>query len=337
VNTKPTKRAQTTLKDIAEAANVSEMTVSRVLRNTGSMSQKTRQKVLDVVDELGFVPNKIAGSLATSSSNLIAVIVPSLINQVFTEVLAGITDQLESQDFKSVIGISEYDPKLEEGLIRSMLSWRPSGLIVSGMKHTDQTLKMLENAGIPIVQIMSVSENPVDACVGVDHIEAGALMAQHFIERGFKRIGYIGWSDRDLNAAKRFEGFSLELAKHNITVEGTVEFDQPLDMELGKVGLKRLLAEHPDLEAVYFPNDVSAIGGYFYCIESGIDVPKDLAIAGFSGLSIGQLLPTPLTTIGIDRFEIGQRSAEIITQRLNNETPELINVRDIKLIKGSTT
>jgi len=336
-NEKKTKPAQSTLRDVAMAANVSEMTVSRVLRNTGSVAEKTRDKVLKIVDQLGFVPNQIAGSLATSTSNLIAVIIPSLRNQVFTEVLSGITDHLESNGFKAVIGISEYDLDREEALIRSMLSWRPSGLVVSNMAHTQSTRKILKQAGIPVVQIMEIEQDAVDSCVGVDHVKAGALMAQHFLQRGYRRIGYIGCSNRDLTAAKRFQGFRQVLVENNMDVEGIVEFDEPVGVQRGKKGLMRLLSDHPQLDAVYFPNDIAAIGGYFHCLGANIDVPTQLAIGGFSGLEIGQLMPVPLTTVKINRFEIGRLSAGIIVDRLNDKHPKRINTVDIQLIKAETT
>lgn len=335
--TKETKRDQATLKEVAEAARVSEMTVSRVLRETGSVSEKTRNKVLAVVDEMGFVPNKIAGSLATSSSNLIAVIVPSLRNQVFTEVLAGITDYLDTTGYKAVIGISDYQREKEEQLIRSMLSWRPSGLIVSNLTHSDRARKIMASANIPVVEMMEITEDPVDSCVGLDQTKAGALMARHFVDMGYRRIGYVGCNNRDRNAAKRFEGFASALREKGLDLESILGFEQPIDMELGKKGLATLLSEHPHLDAVYFPNDLAAVGGLFHCLEAGISVPSSLAIAGFGGLQIGQLIPIPLTTVRIERFEIGQRSAKIVVDRLNGKHPDKIDIVDIKLIRGGTT
>ncbi|MCP3662642.1 MAG: LacI family DNA-binding transcriptional regulator [Gammaproteobacteria bacterium] len=334
---KERKKNHTTLRDVAEAANVSEMTVSRVLRKSGPVAEKTREKILDIVDQLGFVPNKIAGSLATSSSNLIAVIIPTLANQVFTEVLSGITEHLELNGFKAVIGISEYDAEREEALIRSMLSWRPSGMIVSSMAHSEPTRRILKKAGIPVVEIMRVAREPVDACVGIDHVNAGELMAQHFLQRGYHHIGYVGWNNRDLTAAKRLQGFRKGLNKNNLEIVAQIEFDKPVDMERGKNGLALLLTDHPNLDAVYFPNDIAAIGGYFHCLSAGIEVPSQLAIGGFSGLKVGQLMPVPLTTVLIDRFEIGRRGAEIIVDRLDGQQPKKMNIVDISLIEGGTT
>ena len=335
--TKETKRDQPTLKEVAAAANVSEMTVSRVLRETGNVSEKTRNKVLAVVDEMGFVPNKIAGSLATSSSNLIAVIVPSLQNQVFTEVLAGVTDYLDTTGYKAVIGISDYERDKEEQLIRSMLSWRPSGLIVSNLTHSERARKIMASANIPVVEMMEITEDPVDSCVGVDQMEAGALMARHFFDRGYRRIGYVGCDNRDRTAAKRFEGFAGVLREKGIDLESIPGIEQPVNMELGKKGLAALLANHPHLDAVYFPNDIAAIGGLFHCLEAGISVPSSVAIGGFSGLQIGQLMPVPLTTVRIELFDIGQRSAKIVVDRLSGKHPGRIDVVEIRLIQGGTT
>ncbi|MDP6967751.1 MAG: substrate-binding domain-containing protein, partial [Gammaproteobacteria bacterium] len=195
----------------------------------------------------------------------------------------------------------------------------------------------LKNAGIPVVQIMEIEQEAVDSCVGVDHFEAGALMARHFLQRGYRRIGYVGCSNRDLTAAKRFQGFRKVLRANSLEVEGIMEFDQPVGVQRGKQGLAQLLSLYPQLDAVYFANDIAAIGGYFHCLGAGIEIPTQLAIGGFSGLQIGQLMPVPLTTVKIDRFEIGRRSAGIIVDRLNGKQPQRINTVDISLIKAETT
>lgn len=331
------RREQITLRDIAAAADVCEMTVSRTLRQTGDVSEKTRKKILSVVDELGFVPNRIAESLATSTSNLIAVIVPTLRNQVFTEVLAGVTGGLERIGFKAVIGISDYCPMKEESLIRSMISWRPSGLIVSNLSHTRRARNIMANAGIPVVEMMETTSRPIDACVGVDHRRAGAVMARHFIRRGYRRIGYPGWNGSDLAAQKRFEGFAGELAKGGLDFAAVGTFEDGPDIAVGKSGLQRLLRDHGDLDAVYFPNDMAAVGGLLYCQEAGIDVPGRLAVGGFGGLVIGKLLPRPLTTVHIERFEIGRKSADIIVARLNAEKVRRINRIEARLVTGGTS
>jgi LacI family gluconate utilization system Gnt-I transcriptional repressor len=158
-----------TLRDVAEAAGVSEMTVSRVLRQRGDVSEKTRERVFAAARTLGYVPNKIAGALASNRVNLVGVVIPSLSNMVFPDVLGGIGSVLDDTPLQPVVGTSKYDPEHEEHVIYEMLSWRPSGLIVAGLEHTDAARAMMAAAGIPMVEVMDVDGAPVAAAVGISH------------------------------------------------------------------------------------------------------------------------------------------------------------------------
>ncbi|MGR3490541.1 MAG: LacI family DNA-binding transcriptional regulator, partial [Shimia sp.] len=149
-------RRPLTLRDVSEASGVSEMTVSRVLRNRGDVSAATREKVLEAAKALGYVPNKIAGALASQRVNLVAVIIPSLSNMVFPEVLTAIADVLEDTELQPVVGVTNYMKEREERVLYEMLSWRPSGVIIAGLEQTEAAQAMLAAAGIPVVQIMDV-------------------------------------------------------------------------------------------------------------------------------------------------------------------------------------
>ena len=152
------------------------MTVSRVLRNRGDVSPATRERVLQAAKALGYVPNKIAGSLASQRVNLVAVIIPSMSNMVFPEVLTGINKVLEGTPLQAVVGITDYLPEKEEKVLYDMLSWRPSGIIIAGLEHSDATRAMLRASGIPVVEIMDTDGQPVDAMVGISHRRAGRMM-----------------------------------------------------------------------------------------------------------------------------------------------------------------
>jgi len=160
------------------------MTVSRVLRNRGDVSEATRKKVLTAAKELGYVPNQIAGSLASQRVNLVAVIIPSLSNMVFPEVLNGVNQVLEDTPLQPVVGVTDYLPEKEERVLYEMLSWRPSGVIIAGLEHSDATRAMLRNAGIPVVEIMDTDGRPVDAMVGISHRRAGREMANAILKEG---------------------------------------------------------------------------------------------------------------------------------------------------------
>ena len=202
-----------TLRDVSEASGVSEMTVSRVLRGRGDVSPTTREKVLTAAKELGYVPNKIAGALASQRVNLVAVIIPSMANMVFPEVMMGINSVLEDTELQPVVGITDYLPEKEEKVLYQMLSWRPSGIIIAGLEHSDASRAMLQNSGIPVVEIMDVDGTPIDSAVGISHRRAGRQIAEEIVKGGYKNIGFMGTKmPLDHRARKRFEGFTQALA-----------------------------------------------------------------------------------------------------------------------------
>ena len=135
-----------TLRDVSKVSGVSEMTVSRVLRNRGDVSAATREKVLNATKSLGYVPNKIAGALASQRVNLVAVIIPSLSNMVFPEVMTGISDALDDTPLQPVVGVTNYLPEREEKVLYEMLSWRPSGVIIAGLEQSETSRAMLINS-----------------------------------------------------------------------------------------------------------------------------------------------------------------------------------------------
>ena len=162
-----------TITDVARRARVGESTVSRVLRNQGSVSQQTREKILKAAADLNYVPNRIAGALASMTSKLIGIVIPSVGNTVVPEVLAGVNTVLEDAGFQPVIGVSNYDPVREEALIEFILSWRPAGMLVAGLEHTDRARAMLKGSGIRVVELLDIDGQGVDIVVGSSHRMAG--------------------------------------------------------------------------------------------------------------------------------------------------------------------
>ncbi|MBM7070140.1 LacI family DNA-binding transcriptional regulator [Actibacterium sp. 188UL27-1] len=305
-----------TLRDVSEASGVSEMTVSRVLRNRGDVSPTTREKVLAAAKRLGYVPNKIAGALASSRVNLVAVIIPSLSNMVFPEVLMGINAVLDETDLQPVVGVTQYSPEREEKVLYQMLSWRPSGVIIAGLEHTEPAMAMLRSAGCPVVQIMDVDGDPVDAMVGISHRRAGRKMAQAILEAGYTRIGFLGTKmPLDHRARKRFEGFTEVLAKAGLEIADREFYEGGSALTKGREMTAAMLDRTPDLDFLYYSNDMIGAGGLLYCLEKGIDVPGKVGLAGFNGVELIGGLPKRLATMDACRVEIGEEAARIIATR----------------------
>ncbi|MDA1153865.1 MAG: LacI family DNA-binding transcriptional regulator [Proteobacteria bacterium] len=305
-----------TLRDVSEASGVSEMTVSRVLRNKGDVSAATRQKVQDAAKRLGYVPNKIAGALASSRVNLVAVIIPSLGNMVFPEVLAGISEVLEDTDLQPVVGVTDYLPEKEEKVLFEMLSWRPSGVIIAGLEHSEASRAMLRQAGIPVVEIMDTDGEPIDACVGISHRRAGRKMAEEIIAAGYKKIGFMGTKmPLDHRARKRFEGFTRTLAKAGIEIADQEFYSGGSALAKGREMTAKMIARSPDLDFLYYSNDMIGAGGLLYLLEQGVAIPDQIGLAAFNGVELLDGLPRQLATMDACRREIGVKAAQIIVAR----------------------
>ncbi len=297
------------------------MTVSRVLRNRGDVSAATRERVLTAAKELGYVPNKIAGALASQRVNLVAVIIPSLSNMVFPEVLSGISQILEDTDLQPVVGVTDYLPEKEEKVLYEMLSWRPSGVIIAGLEHTDAARAMLKASGIPVVEIMDTDGNPVDAMVGISHRRAGREMALAILEAGYKKIAFLGTKmPLDHRARKRFEGFTEALAKSGVEVCEREFYSGGSALAKGREMTQAVLERTPDIDFIYYSNDMIGAGGLLYLLEQGVDIPGQIGLAGFNGVELLQGLPRQLATMDACRLDIGRKAAEIIARRVTEES-----------------
>lgn len=307
-------RRTLTLRDVSEASGVSEMTVSRVLRNRGDVSEATRERVLSAAKALGYVPNKIAGGLASQRVNLVAVIIPSLSNMVFPEVLTGISQVLDDTGLQPVVGVTNYSPEREEQVLYEMLSWRPSGVIVAGLEHSEASCAMLRNAGIPIVEIMDVDGEAIDSVVGISHRRAGREMARTILAAGYRKIGFLGTQmPHDHRARKRFEGFTAALAEEGLELTATEFYSGGSALLKGREMTQAILARRPDLDFLYYSNDMIGAGGLLHCLDAGIDVPNTLGLAGFNGVELLDGLPRRLATMDACRLEIGRAAAEILS------------------------
>ena len=306
-------RRTLTLRDVSEASGVSEMTVSRVLRNRGDVSDATRERVLEAARALGYVPNKIAGALASQRVNLVGVVIPSLSNMVFPEVLTGISDTLEDTGLQPVVGVTNYSPEREETVIYEMLSWRPSGMIVAGLEHTKASRAMLAQAGIPIVEIMDVDGEAVDSAVGISHRRAGRQMAEAIIAAGYRRIAFCGtMMPYDHRARKRLDGFEEALQKAGLTLADREYYSGGSALLKGREMTEAVLNRTPDVDFLYYSNDMIGAGGLLYCLDKGIDVPGKVGLAGFNGVELLDGLPRKLATMDACRLEIGRCAAQII-------------------------
>lgn len=310
------------------------MTVSRVLRDKGYVSKNVTEKVLKVAEEIGYVRNNLAGSFAEQSSNLIGVIVPSLSNSVFTEVLSGFEDAIRESPLQMAISVNHYDQQREFDLVKDMLAWRPAGIVLTGMEHDERTRKLLKRNNVNTIEMIDVDGEPVSKCVGLSHRAAAEAMATHLLEQGYTRFGYVGSAlEVDARASKRKIAFEQKLADKGFAFECTALSPEPSSMVLGRQLTAEALQNNSQPIALYYSNDDLAAGGLLHCMSKDLSIPNDVAIASFNGLEFLDAMPMRITTFQSPRYEIGQIAGRCVLGNVADTVTQLPG----ELVIGDTT
>lgn len=267
---KPVKMA-----DIARLAGVSPMTVSRAFKADSSMSQTTRDAILKAAEDLGYVFDSTASNLRSQRTNFVAVTIPSINNANFADTLRGLSDGLKAAGLQILLGYTDYDMAEEERLIEQLLRRRPEAIVVTGGKHTDRARRLLENAGIPVVETWDLPERPIGHVVGFSNADAVRGMVDHLVRRGLKRIAFLGGdTSRDTRGADRRRGFIAAMQAHGLDASRLVASGPPpISMREGAEAMGRLLDDMPDTEGVICVSDLSAFGALTECQRRGVAVP----------------------------------------------------------------
>ncbi|WP_353860568.1 LacI family DNA-binding transcriptional regulator [Azospirillum formosense] len=321
------RSGRTTMADVAAAAGVSAMTVSRALRRPDTVSEEVRARVEEASRRLGFVPSRVASALASARTMTVAVLIPSLTNAVFIDLLAGVQETLSPQGYQPLIGITGYGPEAEERVLRMQLAHDPDGVILSGLDHTPGTWELLRGLTIPVVHTMDlVAEGRHGDCpvqtVGFSQYDAGYAVGAHLAARGRRRIGLIA-GQLDPRTRQRCDGWRQALrdaGRHDPELELMVP--DATSVALGAELLERALAAHPDTDALFLCNDDLAQGALFQCARLGIPVPERLAVAGFNDLAGAAWTVPPLTTVATPRRAIGVEAARLLIAGMESRTPQ---------------
>lgn len=335
---KYSKTNRINLTEVARAAGVSKMTASRVMRGEGGYSEKTRALVMKKVDELGYLPNRLATVFAgDTSSTFVGVSIPDLGNEVFAQVLEGIDRKLGAFGHQTVLGLTQHTQKEEEEWIATVLSWQPAGLILTGRYHSQRATELLRNAGIPIVEIWDLNSSPLDMSVGINHFDSGFDMGRYLIGCGYRNIGYVGTSHDTANAATtRLDGFCRAVDGGGGIVLKQLCLHDTATYYTGFYGTEQLLAGSSGIECIYFQNDAMAFGGLQYVTSKGMGVPNDVGIAGWGDLPIASVLPKRLTSCHVPHLKLGRAAAEMMLARLSNEPIPATRDIGFHLIPGTT-
>lgn len=317
-----------TMADIARIAGVSTMTVSRAFKNDGTVNAETRDAVVQVAHKLGYVFNATASSLRMQKTDFIAAIIPSLDNANFSDTISGLSAVLSPHGIQALLGYTNYDIDEEERLIGQLLRRRPMAIVVTGGKHTKAAAQLLENSNIPVIEMWDCPTRPIGYYVGFSNAQAIEILVRHFYQAGYQRIAFMGGdSEGDRRGHDRRLGFmrameSCGLDGSRLVATGT----PPISMSDGARAMAQLLVDYPDTDAVISVSDLCAFGAITECQRRGIEVGKQIAIAGFGNYQISNICIPRMTTIDVQAREIGEMTGQMLLD-LFDQKPKIDNIK----------
>jgi LacI family transcriptional regulator, gluconate utilization system Gnt-I transcriptional repressor len=333
-------RKPPTMADIARVAGVSPMTVSRAFKRDASVSAATRNAIIKAAEDIGYVFDSTASNLRSQRSDFVAVTIPSINNANFADTVRGLSEGLKERGLQILLGYTDYDIHEEERLIEQLLRRRPEAIVVTGGRHTDRARRLLQNAGIPVIETWDLPKDPIGHVVGFSNADAVKDMVAHFVGQGKRKIAFIGGdADGDTRGTDRRAGFVAAMAAHGLDATRLIAAGRPpISMREGADAMARLLETMPDTEAVICVSDLSAFGALTECQRRGVPVPAHIAIAGFGDYEIGAISVPSLTTINPFPREIGAQAAALILRVLDGQAQDfsVITVAPELLLRESS-
>lgn len=303
--------------DVAARAGVSMMTVSRMLRQPERVSPATREKIETAMNELGYVPNLVAGGLAATQTQTVAAIVPYIQHGVFADAIQGLSDTLIENGYCVLLGNSGGSGPGESMIVRTLLGHRPAGVVLQGGDRIEEVRLLLQRARIPVVEMGTIPSDPIDMYVGYSNVDAARAMTEHLLKNGRRRIGFVTAdpSTNDRHAARE-AGFRAALSAWKIDHDPALTVVTQFGIAEGRAALDTLLSRCPDLDAVCCASDLWAAGAIYECQRRGLRVPEKIAISGFNDQEFAAEMIPAITTIRVRRYEIGAIAAKLILARL---------------------
>ena len=334
----PVRRpAPVKITDVAAAAGVAPMTVSRVLNTPDRVSPDTAARVKAAIDRLGYVPNLIAGGLSSRKSRMVAAVVPTIAHPMFAGLVQSFSDAMRVAGYQVILSISTYEDPGDEAMFRALLGRRPDALLITGSNYSSGAWQLLSEAGIPIVEIWDVSSRPIDMVIGFDHEQVGADVASFFIAKGHERFAAVSASDG--RARARARSFADAAGKAGFSVVAEFVAPAPSTIGAGRNFLKTLMPVLAERCAVFCGSDLLAFGVLTEALAQGIAVPERLAICGFGNFELSEMCEPPITTVNLEGAGMGRSAATFLLRRLAGEAPrEADRVRvPFQILERATT
>ena len=308
-----------TIKDVAKKAGVSIATVSRVINNSPKVSEKTRQRVLEVIRELNFMPNIIAQGLQTKRTNTIGLIFPDATSYYFAEIIRGIIGVVQKQKYHVVISSSHDENDELRTLISMLQSGRVDGMVLMMPTITDSKFLKHTLKNFPVVFVCTNIKTGKSTSVIIDNFNGAKKVTSHLIEHGHRRIGFIHGSPNNFDSRERYRGYLSALANAGISKSELYEARGNFTEQSGFNAAMELFSQPSPPTAIFAANDSMAIGAIEAAKRLSLNVPNDVAIVGFDDISTSRYVEPALTTVRVPVFEVGEIVGKIILKHLSGE------------------
>lgn len=322
-----------TIKDVARLAGVSVATVSRVLNNSGYVNLGTRQRVEQAISELNYRPNNVARSLFKGRSQMIALLVPDIMNPYFPELARAVEDFTKQNDYTFVLCNTDDDLEKEMHYIYALQQKSVDGIIIVSSKITEERFS---EVNIPIVALDRLVSKKISS-ITANNRDGARQAVKYLKEIGCKRIAHICGPENVSNSKERLSGY-LDVVKNegwllsSYVVSGNYQYETAMD------ATKRLLINHPEIDGIFVANDLMGVAALKAAQELGLHVPNDISIIGFDGISLGEQLTPSITTMKQPIYEMGTRAAELLIQKINEENVSVQHEQfDVTLIEREST
>lgn len=305
------------MRDVAERAGVSPMTVSRALSDGGKVSDALRQRVFQAVEEIGYLPNHLASSLSSNRSTTIGLIVPSIDNSIYTQTIKALSEVIRRSGFQLMIAECGSDRDEEEALIAAFLRHRVSGLILHNTEHSAGARLLVRNSGVPVVENGNLPRDPLDMVVSYSNRGAAHAMTHHLGRLGYRKIAFASLHLKNNERSRdRLEGYKAALEELGQAFDPRLVIETSGGLAAGAEAVARVVQSAAQADVLFCAGDVLAVGALLECQRRGWDVPGRIAIASFDDVDLLRHLTPSVTTLRVPRHDIGVGSAQILLSRI---------------------
>ena len=310
------------IEEVARLAGISPITVSRTLNKPETVAESTRAAVWQAIEQIGYVPNRLAGGLASNKSNSVGVVLPSITNPAFAERVQGMTDVLSPAGYNLLLGLSGNSVEAELAHVTAFLGQRVAALALTGTQHADRTRTLLAHAGIPVVEIPVISGPLIDMAVGYSTDGASYAMVEHLARCGYRRVAFVSSPvEGNQLIAERLRGYRRAVSDTGLDPDPALVIEARYSPASSARAFVELLARRPDLDAVFCASDMQAIGCILEAKRRGIAIPEDIGIAGYDDVELVQEFVPALTSVRFDRYDMGRTAARLLLERIGGGTP----------------